>query len=657
MKHSMPSLTGPAMAYAPMMAPRMNDFSVNSLLSQPHFFPSMFRGPAGLGSGVPSFLPKLGDPHNPYVTPDFLAAHLHHRHPMQMPAPLPGLEPSEGDTDDPQVNLESKDLWEQFHERGTEMVITKSGRRMFPSFKTRISGLDKKAKYILLMDIVAADDCRYKFHNSRWMVAGKADPEMPKRMYIHPDSPSTGEQWMQKVVSFHKLKLTNNISDKHGFQTILNSMHKYQPRFHIVKANDILKLPWSQFRTFVFRETEFIAVTAYQNEKITQLKIDHNPFAKGFRDQGGAGKREKRKYPLPNYDGLEHRDADEGASDHENEAGEVSTTSVEKHDDDKVLSTRIPAPRERSCSPTHHNDKYPELRGDAYSRRDLIKDVEMRDISSESERSERRGEESRLHDRSDKKDKDKDSDILSPRKHDEERIRRDSEHSRTSDICKPSSSPLSGSHSHSSFNPFSHHSHPPVVTPIYPTPHPLFLHPQIGLPGSVPSLSGMPHMFPMIPTSHSSGHHCSGLESSHPLLGHSGFLPHSSSASTFGLYPDASALSAAYANAAYTGAIFSGHPRLRFNPYAIPSAMSTSTTMSTASSPLATVLPPFGSSSPLHSSGSGLSNGSLISPVAAAISPSSRSKSPTNSVAAVTSAASELQNIQRMVSGLEKDPK
>ena len=93
-------------------------------------------------------------------------------------------------------------------------------RRMFPPFKVRVSGLDKKAKYIMLMDIVAADDCRYKFHNSRWMMAGKADPEMPKRMYIHPDSPSTGEQWMQKVVSFHKLKLTNNIADKHGFVSI-----------------------------------------------------------------------------------------------------------------------------------------------------------------------------------------------------------------------------------------------------------------------------------------------------------------------------------------------------------------------------------------------------------------------------------------------------
>uniref|UniRef100_A0A182QCI8 T-box domain-containing protein n=1 Tax=Anopheles farauti TaxID=69004 RepID=A0A182QCI8_9DIPT len=75
--------------------------------------------------------------------------------------------------------------------------------------------------------------------------------------------------------------------------TILNSMHKYQPRFHLVRANDILKLPYSTFRTYVFKETEFIAVTAYQNEKITQLKIDNNPFAKGFRDTG-AGKREKK---------------------------------------------------------------------------------------------------------------------------------------------------------------------------------------------------------------------------------------------------------------------------------------------------------------------------------------------------------------------------
>ncbi len=36
---------------------------------------------------------------------------------------------------------------------------------MFPQMKFKMSGLDPKAKYILLLDIVAADDFRYKFHN------------------------------------------------------------------------------------------------------------------------------------------------------------------------------------------------------------------------------------------------------------------------------------------------------------------------------------------------------------------------------------------------------------------------------------------------------------------------------------------------------------
>ena len=114
---------------------------------------------------------------------------------------------------------------------------------MFPPFKVRVSGLDKRAKYILLMDIVAVDDCRYKFHNSRWMVAGKADPEMPKRMYIHPDSPSTGEQWMQKVVSFHKLKLTNNISDKHGYVSIVRIAFFFYLFLQINRRDYISPLP------------------------------------------------------------------------------------------------------------------------------------------------------------------------------------------------------------------------------------------------------------------------------------------------------------------------------------------------------------------------------------------------------------------------------
>ena len=38
-------------------------------------------------------------------------------------------------------------------------------RQMFPHLKFKVSGLDDKSKYILLLDVVAADDYRYKFHN------------------------------------------------------------------------------------------------------------------------------------------------------------------------------------------------------------------------------------------------------------------------------------------------------------------------------------------------------------------------------------------------------------------------------------------------------------------------------------------------------------
>lgn len=53
-------------------------------------------------------------------------------------------------------------------------------------------------------------------------------------------------------------------------------MHRYQPRLHIVKTNDLIKIPWSPIKTFIFKETQFIAVTAYQNDKVRRafLPID-----------------------------------------------------------------------------------------------------------------------------------------------------------------------------------------------------------------------------------------------------------------------------------------------------------------------------------------------------------------------------------------------
>lgn len=75
-------------------------------------------------------------------------------------------------------------------------------------------------------------------------------------------------------------------------------MHKYQPRIHILEVTGEASLNLNSVSdmmtyiqenseraaTFTFKQTAFITVTAYQNQEITKLKIQSNPFAKGFRE-------------------------------------------------------------------------------------------------------------------------------------------------------------------------------------------------------------------------------------------------------------------------------------------------------------------------------------------------------------------------------------
>ena len=67
------------------------------------------------------------------------------------------------------VELQGKALWRTFYEIGTEMIITKVGRRMFPAIRIKVSGLKPQKKYAMLLDIEAVDDNRYRYvyHSSK----------------------------------------------------------------------------------------------------------------------------------------------------------------------------------------------------------------------------------------------------------------------------------------------------------------------------------------------------------------------------------------------------------------------------------------------------------------------------------------------------------
>uniref|UniRef100_A0A1B6EGG8 T-box domain-containing protein n=1 Tax=Clastoptera arizonana TaxID=38151 RepID=A0A1B6EGG8_9HEMI len=176
------------------------------------------------------------------------------------------------------LSLDDRDLWIKFQSLTNEMIVTKNGRRMFPVVKVSVCGLDPTAMYSVLLEFVQIEQHRWKYVNGEWVPGGKAEVAPPNPIYIHPESPNFGAHWMKESISFAKVKLTNKTNG--NGQIMLNSLHKYEPRVHVVKVGADQR----RVLTYPFPETQFIAVTAYQNEEVTSLKIKYNPFAKAFLD-------------------------------------------------------------------------------------------------------------------------------------------------------------------------------------------------------------------------------------------------------------------------------------------------------------------------------------------------------------------------------------
>ncbi|XP_043107882.1 T-box brain protein 1 [Puntigrus tetrazona] len=243
------------------------------------FSPAMFAY-----SGQPALPPLSG----PYMTHHPVVSNgLSYAYSQQYGETYPNAAAYPGKA---QVCLCNRALWFKFHRHQTEMIITKQGRRMFPFLSFSVSGLDPACYYNIVVDVILADPNHWRFQGGKWVACGKADTNVTgNRVYMHPDSPNTGAHWMRQEISFGKLKLTNNkgASSNSSQMIVLQSLHKYQPRVHVIEINksgDEDTSDPDRAQMFTFPETQFISVTAYQNTDITQLKIDHNPFAKGFRD-------------------------------------------------------------------------------------------------------------------------------------------------------------------------------------------------------------------------------------------------------------------------------------------------------------------------------------------------------------------------------------
>ncbi|KAJ3613606.1 hypothetical protein NHX12_019852, partial [Muraenolepis orangiensis] len=196
------------------------------------------------------------------------------------------------------VTLDNNVMWNKFFRCQTEMILTQDGSRMFPYCRFHISGLDACKKYSLVVDVQPVDSSRYEWTGHDWRVAGKATRHVKSLPFSHPESPSTGQHWMEQPVSFYKLKLTNIVTGQANL--VLHPLHRYLPCLHVIpfeNGKKELKLNGPRVLTFTFPQTEFFAVTAFQNSRFTQLKVDYNPFAKGLKDEKSRSLALKHKSP------------------------------------------------------------------------------------------------------------------------------------------------------------------------------------------------------------------------------------------------------------------------------------------------------------------------------------------------------------------------
>ncbi|RTG83890.1 uncharacterized protein DC041_0012607 [Schistosoma bovis] len=180
--------------------------------------------------------------------------------------------------------LKEQKIWSDIYLHNTEMIATNTGRRIFPSLSVYVFGLNPNDQYIFLLDMLLIQPHIFKHQE---------------------ESPKTGAYWMESGVNFTRVKITNTKEIKPYKNMIhVNSMHYYIPRISVVRLNHLMDNQSNYYHptssssgissqsnqleligSYIIPGTQFYTVTAYQNPDVIRIKINNNPFAKGFRNR------------------------------------------------------------------------------------------------------------------------------------------------------------------------------------------------------------------------------------------------------------------------------------------------------------------------------------------------------------------------------------
>lgn len=234
------------------------------------------------------------------------------------------------------IEPENLELWGMFQScQRNEMIITKSGRCLFPVLKFRVileedyPEPEPHFAFSYGLGIERVDSLKWKYRHQHWYsvpaipINSSSFHESSSHIYEPEPSYITWSQISQEGLNFSKVKLTNrkgtlsfsskasssgsseSANSRSSNYFSLSSFGNYVPIVYVLDWNSffrhheeisnitsimsILKIFDQQqleregsLHRIKVNECSFIAVTHYQNELITHLKKHNNPHAKGF---------------------------------------------------------------------------------------------------------------------------------------------------------------------------------------------------------------------------------------------------------------------------------------------------------------------------------------------------------------------------------------
>uniref|UniRef100_A0A8R1ENF6 T-box domain-containing protein n=1 Tax=Caenorhabditis japonica TaxID=281687 RepID=A0A8R1ENF6_CAEJA len=142
------------------------------------------------------------------------------------------------------------------------MILTVSGRRIFPTLEFVIAGLNPSKTYSACFHLEQVDDKRLRFTNKCWQETLSTETRETPRKVWHQQGAQSGSEWMCRPITFDHVRITNKKSKEQGNASYihLHTQHRYIPVLQIFECS-----PESSSLVSVTKiaHSQFITVTAY----------------------------------------------------------------------------------------------------------------------------------------------------------------------------------------------------------------------------------------------------------------------------------------------------------------------------------------------------------------------------------------------------------